>query len=513
LTKHLLIPDVQAKEGVPMEHLTWIGQYIIDKKPDVIVQIGDFADMPSLSSYDKGKKCFEGRRYKKDIAAAKLAMDTLLAPLREYNEKAVEGHRKRYKPRLVLTLGNHEHRIERAVEAQAELEGVIGYHDLPYEDWEVHDFLKPVVIDGVIYVHYLANPFTGKPYTGTAKTQLKEAQHSFCVGHKQTLDYHTNFTLLNKQTTGIIAGACLTPDHKVLTSDLRYVELGTVDVGDKLVSFEEFGVSRKRGFKTGTVLAVRRSEDECFLVTLESGKTFKVTSDHYWLTRVGGQKSRECGSTYLWKRTAELRVGTVIPRLFDEWETLTSNDAGYLSGIYDGEGSLYARSVQSANGSVMQLSLSQKPGLVLGKCNRILDEMLGLDSRTTTNQRGISDLRIKGGAKACAKMLGSVRPIRLLNKFKPELLGSVHTNINEKIVSIERIGMREIVQLDIDEKTMIVEGYPHHNCYLHDEEYKGHQGNPHWRGIVMLHDVHEGVFDPMLVSLKWLETKYGHLTD
>jgi len=46
-----------------IDHLTWAGQYAVDKKPDVIVHIGDHWDMPSLSHYDKGTKSFEGRRY------------------------------------------------------------------------------------------------------------------------------------------------------------------------------------------------------------------------------------------------------------------------------------------------------------------------------------------------------------------------------------------------------------------------------------------------------------------
>lgn len=207
MTKHLFISDVQAKEGVSLEHLNWLGQYILKKKPDVIIQVGDFADMPSLSSYDRGKRSFEGRRYKKDIAAAREAMDILLGPMKEHNKRQKETKHAQYKPRMVLTLGNHEHRIERAMESQPELEGVIGYHDLPYEDWEVHDFLKPVVIDGVMYVHFLSNPMTGKPYAGTALNQLAKVQHSFCVGHKQTLDHATYFTPLGKQTTGIVAGA------------------------------------------------------------------------------------------------------------------------------------------------------------------------------------------------------------------------------------------------------------------------------------------------------------------
>ena len=67
----MIIPDTQVKRGVDLSYLEWIGKYIVDKKPDVIVQIGDFADMPSLSSYDVGKKSFEGRRYKDDIETAR----------------------------------------------------------------------------------------------------------------------------------------------------------------------------------------------------------------------------------------------------------------------------------------------------------------------------------------------------------------------------------------------------------------------------------------------------------
>jgi len=80
---HLVIPDVQAKPGIDFTYLNNIGKYIVEKKPDVIINIGDFADMPSLSSYDKGKKAFEGRRYLADIKASHEAMEALLTPLRE----------------------------------------------------------------------------------------------------------------------------------------------------------------------------------------------------------------------------------------------------------------------------------------------------------------------------------------------------------------------------------------------------------------------------------------------
>ncbi len=75
--KHLVIPDCQVKPGQSVKYLENIGRYIVEKLPEVIVCIGDFADMPSLSSYDQGKKAGEGARYENDINAAREAMAVL----------------------------------------------------------------------------------------------------------------------------------------------------------------------------------------------------------------------------------------------------------------------------------------------------------------------------------------------------------------------------------------------------------------------------------------------------
>ena len=80
--KHIVIPDCQVRPDVELSHLTWIGNYIAAKHPDVVVNLGDFADMPSLSSYDVGKASAEGKRYAKDVEAAKFGMDLLMEPIR-----------------------------------------------------------------------------------------------------------------------------------------------------------------------------------------------------------------------------------------------------------------------------------------------------------------------------------------------------------------------------------------------------------------------------------------------
>jgi hypothetical protein len=182
----LVIPDCQVKEGVPLDHLTWAGKAICDYRPDVVVNIGDFADMPSLSTHDiKGSKYFEGLRYNIDVETTKKAMAMLLKPLRDLQEKQKEDKHRVYKPRMVLTMGNHENRIGRAVNNNPMLEGLISTKDLGYEaDWEVHEFLHPVFINGVGFNHYWPVGAMGRPAASPAAIIAK--LHMSCVaGHQQ----------------------------------------------------------------------------------------------------------------------------------------------------------------------------------------------------------------------------------------------------------------------------------------------------------------------------------------
>lgn len=212
MTTHLIIPDVQAKPGVDFKYLTHIGQYIVDKKPDVVVCIGDFSDMPSLSSYDKGKKSFEGRRYVNDVKAANDAMNALMKPIHDANVKARGSSKKVYKPRFVLTLGNHEHRINRAIEDDPKLEGLISISDLPYKDWEVHGFLKPVCIDGIFYSHYFPTGVMGRPSTSAA--MMVNKQHASCIaGHQQGKQIAYGKRPDGTAITCIIAGSCYEHDE------------------------------------------------------------------------------------------------------------------------------------------------------------------------------------------------------------------------------------------------------------------------------------------------------------
>jgi hypothetical protein len=212
--KHLLIPDTQVKLGVDISHIAAAGNYAAEKRPDVITIIGDWWDFPSLSSYDRGKLCFEGRRYRSDVEAGKVAMEKFLAPIRK-----VRG----YRPRIIFTLGNHEHRVQRVVDEDARLEGAIGIEDLKLAEFglETYAFLKPVVVDGIAYCHFFPRSATGrvmqnKSGAPNARAQLVREGRSCMAGHMQGFDIHGQ-SIGGRMQYGVIAGSFYSHDEGYLT--------------------------------------------------------------------------------------------------------------------------------------------------------------------------------------------------------------------------------------------------------------------------------------------------------
>lgn len=215
---HIVIPDTQSKPDVPVDHLRWIGRYIVEEwagRPRVrVVHLGDHWDMPSLSGWDRGKRAMEGRRVVADLSAGNAAFDVLCEPLDAYNAKRRSLKERTWTPDLHFLLGNHEERIVRATEDNAQLDGLLSLDMLNAADhgWQVHDFLTPVILDGVAYAHYFYNPMTGRPFSGTVENRLRQIGHTFTMGHQQQLLYGIRY-VLGRAQHGLIAGACYLHDE------------------------------------------------------------------------------------------------------------------------------------------------------------------------------------------------------------------------------------------------------------------------------------------------------------
>lgn len=205
MTSHLILPDSHAHPDHNNDRYEWAGKLVADLKPDVVISIGDWADMPSLSSYDRGTKGYEGRRYSKDVASAIDAQERFFAPIRS---------RKKKLPRFVQLEGNHEYRIKRAINSDAaHLDGVISPDDLGYRDfgWEYVEYegATPgiIEIDGIAYSHYFTSGIMGRPIGGVnpAYQLVTKYGHSCTQGHSHTFAYYHRANAVN-EVNGLVCG-------------------------------------------------------------------------------------------------------------------------------------------------------------------------------------------------------------------------------------------------------------------------------------------------------------------
>jgi hypothetical protein len=85
----------------------------------------------------------------------------------------------------------------------------------------------------------------------------------------------------------------------------------------------------------------------------------------------------------------------------------------------------------------------------------------------------------------------------------PELLRKLHMSA----VAGHQQG-REIAygrRADGSQMTAIISG----SFYQHDMEYLSPFTNAHWRGMWMFHEMHDGQFDEMAVSINFLKRRFG----
>jgi len=222
--KHLIIPDAHAIPELDNDRFEALGNLIVEERPDVVICIGDGADMASLSSFDKGTRGYEGRRYQRDVDSFIDAQDRMFAPIKADNRKRHQS----YNPRLVYTLGNHEYRIEKLINAEPGLYGKVGVQDLKLEEhgWEVYPFLQPVVIDGIAYAHYFASGVAGRPISGEniGKTLCVKLHQSAVQGHSHIYDHSERAIISGHKIFGLSCG-CFTHPKYVADWNRAFVQM------------------------------------------------------------------------------------------------------------------------------------------------------------------------------------------------------------------------------------------------------------------------------------------------
>jgi len=197
-TIHLVIGDAHVAPGQNLRRFTWLGRMVAALRPTNVISIGDWATMESLSSYDKGRRSSENKRYSKDISAVNES-------LRLYHRQLPRD----WAPKHDITMGNHEYRIIRFGEDTPQMD-ICDYEDMEFAKWgwEVHPFLQPVTIDGISYSHYWQNQNSRFPIGGVnAARNLLLKKHMSCVaGHSHLLQWYTISTE-QRRLHGLVCGS------------------------------------------------------------------------------------------------------------------------------------------------------------------------------------------------------------------------------------------------------------------------------------------------------------------
>jgi hypothetical protein len=212
-TVHAVIPDTQIRPGEPIDHLQWIGWYLGEKQPDRMVQLGDWFDMPSLSSHASLKDA-EGARLRADIDAGNHAWEVLNDSIIEGADDTETGEwwEEDGSERIYL-LGNHEQRLLTWLGNHPSMEGMIGFDSFEHPGWDRYDFLEPVVREGIYYIHYIPGKLNGRPLGGrSVETRLKTVGRSFTHGHQQVFLYG-RYEGYGVVMQGLVAGNCYLHDE------------------------------------------------------------------------------------------------------------------------------------------------------------------------------------------------------------------------------------------------------------------------------------------------------------
>ncbi len=132
---------------------------------------------------------------------------------------------------------------------------------------------------------------------------------------------------------------CVTADTPVLTADLNWKAIGSVEPGDLLAGFDEEPTpGKQRSLLPSRVLAHRISDAPIARIHTSAGEQ-SATLDHRWLVAYGPSHGRGFAGN-VWRETRDLLPGTQILRLlpFDSWSESDLYGRGYLAGLADGDG-------------------------------------------------------------------------------------------------------------------------------------------------------------------------------
>jgi predicted phosphodiesterase len=226
MTQILVIPDPHDDPEENKDRFEWAGRLVVERQPDYIVCLGDWAEMGSLCRYDIGMVTAEGRRYCDDIASTHKSLALFNKPIVDYNNKRTYWKKKKYTPKMVMCIGNHENRINTAAAQTPSLYGTITMDDLKFEEhgWDVYPITKPAIIENMAFAHYFTSGVMGRPISGVnhSRSLLIKNFRSSVVGHSHMRGMSEERTINGDRILGLVCGCYFDYQMDWTTENDRY---------------------------------------------------------------------------------------------------------------------------------------------------------------------------------------------------------------------------------------------------------------------------------------------------
>ncbi len=258
---------------------------------------------------------------------------------------------------------------------------------------------------------------------------------------------------------------CVAPETRILGADLQWYYADEIMEGMGVVAFDENGAWRH--WRKAKVEGVKQLVRPTYRIHLVDGSSVVSSAEHRWLVTLG-----ELKNGFYWETTERLsrphkneKHPKQLLRVLDVWDTDHSRDAGYIAGIFDGEGYLSQVHTESPGraSTRLQVGFSQNRNGVSQRVESMFGQR-GFTLRTYGNTRDSNcQHMIGGGRPEILRFLGQIRPQRLLEKLEIGSLGMMYAKERVPIQRVEYLGERPVIAVQTTERTFIANGFASHN--------------------------------------------------
>jgi hypothetical protein len=268
---------------------------------------------------------------------------------------------------------------------------------------------------------------------------------------------------------------CVTPETKILTRDLLWVPAKNIKTGTELIGFDEYLKDkaqcgkRRRKLRPSTATVHGIIQRDTYRLCLSDGSYLESSSEHPWMC------STKVSQNQVWLTTKEIAEDFAagktrkLVRFLKPWFVDESREAGYMAGVLDGEGCVSFKSGDnSGTARALHVGFAQKKNVLLRKaCEYLTDHGFSFRNKPSSANKTVHNVTIKGGWQEQLRLLGSVRPLRLLDKWEKRFAQHYRRTFESlshpTVVHVEFLGKQDVVALETSSHTYFAEGFGAHN--------------------------------------------------